>query len=367
MSTNPPIRIISEKTILILNGNANKRHTQTRNQLWETFHRDSRIDVVVSESLENLERITDRILREGHGVIFVGSGDGGTKAIYNQLIRKNPEGALHPGLTSPLLVPLPLGTGNAYAHLIGADENPENAILDVLGFKDIPLLPPQSFPLIGIMSTDLEGRTTVEYGTFMGQGWDAMILNDYQTTYKGQGLPGYLKAALGNSFGRVLLKGESTMVRVSSKCGELYQIKKGNLESGKIIVPEESRTDLLRGETVNTVIAGTTPTYGYNMKAFPLAEKAIKMGERGMMQLRVIIGNPRKTVAKMVAHAWGSFQGTYFPDWCKDYFAEQITVEAPEGLAFQNAGDAEGIKARVEYSISPFKLAFVDLARLSKN
>ena len=364
MSKNPPVRTISEKVIIILNGNANRVNNTTKNQLWQTFHYNPRVDVVISESLEDLERITDRVLREKHGVVFVGSGDGGNKAIYNQLIRKNPEGALHPGLTSPLLVPLPLGTGNAYAHLVGTDKNPENAILDVLGFKDIPNLPLQSFPLIKIVTTDLEGKTTIEHGTFAGQGWDAMILNDYQTNYKGQGLPGYLKAALGKSFGRVLLKGESTPVQVSSKQGELYQITEGNLESGKIIVPEETRTDLLQGETINAVVAGTTPTYGYNMKAFPLAEKAIKMGERGMMQLRVIISNPRKTVARMVAHAWGSFHGTYFPEWCKDYFAEQITVYTPEGLAFQNAGDAESIKTKVEYSISPFKLAFVDLAKL---
>ncbi|MGH7272756.1 MAG: diacylglycerol/lipid kinase family protein, partial [Polyangiaceae bacterium] len=135
------------------------------------------------------------------GVLAAG-GDGTAVALVNALARLVPDAGRAEPL--PVMGVLPLGTGNGWAHALGAPKL----------HKCLKLLarPPQPLPTRRCSLIDIEGTLA----HFAGSGWDAMILDDYKRQLEASRGPGrrfsksvygYVSAALLRTTPRVALFG----------------------------------------------------------------------------------------------------------------------------------------------------------------
>src|SRR5260370_20345775 len=100
-------------------------------------------------------------------------GHGTGVALFNALARATPNGE-----PSPAMGVLPLGTGNGWAHALGAPKL--HRCLELLS-RTAGLLPARRSGLIEVEGT---------LAHFAGSGWDAMILDDYQRQVEASRGPG---------------------------------------------------------------------------------------------------------------------------------------------------------------------------------
>ena len=284
-----------------------------------------------------------RVLPRPRAVLAAG-GDGTAVALVNALARVFPHGEPFPAVGV-----LPLGTGNGWAHALGAPKLHRCLGLLVGGGHDP--LPTRSCSLI-----DVEGTLA----HFAGSGWDAMILDDYKRQ---------LEASKGPS--RHLTKSvygyPLSHVAANDSEGRAYgnpHVVIENLGDSVFTVDGEGTPHRLPGAKRGTVLydggmgtasVGTCPEFGYHFRAFPFAERM-----PGFLSVRAYDRGALDAVAS-IPLLW---KGTHPLRGMHDWLATHVRMTFSRDVQVQIGGDAHGMRRTIEYRAAERGVKMVDWRRL---
>ena len=283
-----------------------------------------------------------RVIMPPRAVLAAG-GDGTAVAVLNALARVAPAGA-----PLPTMGILPLGTGNGWAHALGAPKL--HRCLELLA-RAPAKLPTRGFGLI-----DVEGTLA----HFAGSGWDAMILEDYKRQLRSSSGPGrrlsksvygYLSAALLRTAPKVVLLGNPDVV-VENLGAEVYGV--GSDARPRRLCRAEPGTVLYDGPA-GAAAVGTCPEYGYRFKAFPFAERL-----PGFMNVRVYARGALEAVSS-IPRLWN---GEHPLNGMHDWLATHVRMTFSRPVPLQVGGDAVGFRTVIEYRAAPSPVLMVDWRRL---
>jgi diacylglycerol kinase family enzyme len=283
-----------------------------------------------------------RAVGPARGVLAAG-GDGTAVALVNALARLTPEQE-----PLPTMGILPLGTGNGWAHALGARK--------LYWCLDMLARAPGALPTRRCSLIEVEGT----FAHFAGSGWDAMILDDYRRQLDastGAGLHfsksmyGYLSAALLRTAPRVGLLGNPHVV-IENLGSEVYGVdpdgKPGLLEG-------VGRGAVIYDGTVGIASVGTCPEFGYRFRAFPFAERM-----PGFMSVRAYARSAFGAVAT-IPRLWS---GAHPLRGMHDWLATSVRMTFSRSVPLQIGGDAHGMRRTIEYKSADRSVAMVDWRRM---
>jgi diacylglycerol kinase family enzyme len=352
---------LDNRAAVILNVNA-MRVTDHVIHSFKKYHCE-RLYVYESSTLNELDDIVNDIKKQKFCSVITAGGDGNIFSTLN---------SFQDSSLIPTMNIIALGTGNGLANLVGATKNYQQEIYDVMRIKDFRKQKVREFPLIEVTSRSSDEEwSEPSYYTFAGSGLDATVLNDYhelklkhnkewQKNYS-HGLPGYMVASLFKTLPKIR-KNKFSGVSIYLNEGSMYRIgKKNRNEVDKLkIKPGE---DLSMVGNVQGISVGTTPEYGYGLKAHPYAFFGHNFAN-GMFQIRVIQGNPLKIAGNIFTHLPSVWNGTIRNKYLKDYFARDITIKYwVEDTPSHVAGEIMGSKKEIRYKFSDKKIKLVDKRR----
>jgi diacylglycerol kinase family enzyme len=294
-----------------------------------------------------------RLLPSKPRVIFAAGGDGTAVALVNSLARVVPEKEPLPPLGL-----LKLGTGNAWANVLGAPKL--SVALDILRRlheRDEPL-PLRRFGLVDVAYPREPGSEN-KIGTlahFAGAGWDAEILNDYKEQLEqSKGPPrffaksvyGYVGAMITRTAPKSILLGRAHVL-IENLGDEVYTID----QSGALKRVEGQKHGTVLWDGLMSVAgAATCPEFGYHFRAYPFAERLL-----GMINVRVF---DRSTLGGLVSipKLWtGHHPLRGMHDWFTT--AARFTFSRP--MAIEVGGDALAPRRTVEMRASPRECKVLD-------
>lgn len=238
----------------------------------------------------------------------------------------------------PALAVLPLGTGNGWAHAVGAPgwRKAVERLGRVAASDDE--LPLQRFDLLDVCGL---------VAPFAGTGWDAEILDDYHAVRAArlprrvrEGLPGYLIGLATRSVPRHLLRRRAVEVEVQ------------NLGDDALTLDEHGRPVALRGGGHGAILyrgrmsvcgCGTSSDFGFGFKAFPFAGLL-----PGRFSARVYAGSVTQALTRLPSLWRGSHPLPHDHHWlltrCRMTFSEPVP--------FQVGGDRLGMRETVDYQLA---------------
>lgn len=277
--------------------------------------------------------------------VIAAGGDGSAIALLNSLRRVLPEGA-----PFPVVGAIPLGTGNAWAHSLGARKL--SSCIRSLAKFDGPL------PTRRVGLFDCDGLLTF----FAGSGWDAQVLNDFREQVEAspskrvaKSALGYLSATVLRTAPRAFFRGPP-IVRIENLSDEVF----GITPTGDVL-PLEPKGSSLRGallyEGPASVAGGATcPEYGFHFRAYPHAERLV-----GHINFRVYEQKPFRALSQLDA-LW---RGDHPLEGMRDWFSTHVrmTFSRPEPL--QVGGEAVGLRTEVVYRWFERPVDAVDWRRLA--
>jgi len=285
-----------------------------------------------------LDRLASATAMRG---VFAAGGDGTVVALVNALARSNPADR-----DLPTAGILPLGTGNGWAHALGAPKL--HRCLSLLAATPGPL-PTRRCSLVEVEGT---------LAHFAGTGWDAMILDDYKRQVelsRGRRLSktiyGYVSAALLRTTPKVALFGNPRVV-IENLGPVVYTIDR---DGRPRLAPELAPGAVLYDGPVGTASVGTCPEFGYRFKAFPFAERV-----PGFMSVRVYSKSALRAVAS-IPRLWS---GAHPLDGMHDWLATGVRMTFSRPVPLQIGGDAHGMRHAVEYRTSTRGIRMVDWPRI---
>ncbi len=283
-----------------------------------------------------------RVLPEARG-FFAAGGDGTAVALINALARATPRGA-----PLPTVGVLPLGTGNGWAHALGAPRL----------YRCLELLAstPGKLPTRRCGLVDVEGTLA----HFAGSGWDAMILEDYKqqlASSRGPGrhfsksVYGYVSAALLRSAPRATLLG-NPRVTIENLGDDVFTVESdGSLRR----LDGTGRGAVIYDGPAGIASVGTCPEFGYRFRAFPFAERL-----PGFLSVRVYDrGALGATTA--IPQLW---RGAHPMRGMHDWLATHVRMTFSRDVPLQIGGDAHGMRRALEYRIAERSIQMVDWRRL---
>jgi hypothetical protein len=284
-----------------------------------------------------------RVLAPPRAVLAAG-GDGTAVALVNALARPRSDGQ-----PLPTMGVLPLGTGNGWAHALGAQKL--HRCLEMLASTPGPL-PTRRCSLIEVEGT---------LAHFAGSGWDAMILEDYKRQLEvstGPGLHfsksmyGYLSAALLRTAPKVGLFGNPHVV-IENLGNEVYGV---DGDGRPQLLAGIGRGDVIFEGDVGIASVGTCPEFGYRFKAFPFAERM-----PGFMSVRAY----DRGVVHAVATIPRLWTGGHPLRGMHDWLATHVRMTFSRHVPLQIGGDAHGMRRTIEYRASSRGIAMVDWRRMN--
>lgn len=251
----------------------------------------------------------------------------------------------------PMLGILKLGTGNGWAGVVGSKKGVRQ-LRHVLSGGALKFMP---FDLI-----EADGRKF----HFAGLGWDAAILNDYNS-FKDLGnrfprlktfittLPGYLTSTFLKTIpveAWKQVRGRGGMrIKVINRGKRLFRIEGG----GRPVPARFGRGDIIYHGPANIVGFATTPNYGFNMKAFPYA-----MTMPGMMNVRIVVAG----IPEVVLNLGPIWEGTFRSPRFVDFLASDVEIVAAKPAPFHIGGDAEGLREQVRFAVSSEPVKVLDFS-----
>jgi diacylglycerol kinase family enzyme len=275
--------------------------------------------------------------------VLAAGGDGTVVALLNTLARVIP--AKEP---APTVGILPLGTGNGWAHALGAPKL--HRCLSLLG-ATTGLLP---FRRCGLI--EVEGMLA----HFAGVGWDAMILDDFKrqlaaSVGPGRGLSksvyGYVAATLLRTAPRVALFGNPKIV-IENLGDHVYA---PDARGAPRLLEGVGRGTVLYDGPVGIASVATCPEFGYRFRAFPFAERM-----PGFLSVRAYNRGALAAVAT-IPRLW---KGEHLLTGMHDWFATHIRMTFSRPMPLQIGGDAHGFRRTVEYKAAEREFPMVDWRRL---
>jgi diacylglycerol kinase family enzyme len=283
-----------------------------------------------------------RLLPKPRAVLAAG-GDGTAVALLNALARVTPGNE-----PLPKVGVLPLGTGNGWAHALGAPKL--HACLALLA-RSSGALPTRRCGLVEVEGT---------LAHFAGSGWDAMILNDYKRqleSSKGPGrrfsktVYGYVSAALLRTAPKVVLFGNPRVV--IENLGDAVFVVGGDGRPRRIA--GRTRGLVLYDGPFGTASVGTCPEFGYRFRAFPFAERM-----PGFVSVRAYDRGAAGAITS-IPLLW---RGAYPLRGMHDWLATHVRMTFSRPVALQIGGDAHGLRRTVEYRAASRGVDMIDWRRL---
>lgn len=284
-----------------------------------------------------------RMLPETRAVFGAG-GDGTAVALINALARVTPA-----GVAFPTVGVLPLGTGNGWAHALGAQKL--HRCLDLLVRARPGPLPTRRCGLI-----EVEGMLA----HFAGSGWDAMILDDYQRQLeasKGPGrhfsksIYGYLSATLLRTAPKAALSGNPHLL-IENLGDDVFAI---DHDGRPRRIESAVRGTVLYDAPAGTASAGTCPEFGYRFKAFPFAERM-----PGFISIRAYERSALGAIAS-IPRLW---KGAHPLGGMHDWLATHVRMSFSRPVPLQIGGDAHGMRRTIEFRAADREVRMVDWRRL---
>jgi diacylglycerol kinase family enzyme len=334
-----PRALFADRVAVVVNGNA-KQVTDDLVDILDQIVQSG--DLFVSRSLEEGDEIARTIVRRGYPTVLTAGGDG----TFVQMVTKITHEARRESLPPPRFGLLRLGTGNALAWVLGAQNPRRRGVIADLG----RLRSEGGSRKMKIL--DVEGTLT----PFAGLGIDAIALSDYnamkQTLSKHRllrplsaGRAAYLLAVLGKTMPQYLLRPHPKVKIVNE--GEPA------VRLGRDGEPIE---DIARGETLyegpsRLVALSTIPYWGFGARIFPFADD-----REDRFSLRVVdIGSLE--VAWNIRDIW---KGTYRSDTVHDFLCERVSIHYDEPMPLQIGGDPVGDRSTVHARLAPEPIQVVD-------
>jgi len=325
---------------VVVNGNAK----QVTAELVETLDQIVQSgDLFVSRSLEEGRDIARTIVERGYPTVLTGGGDG----TFVQMVSWVVHAAEELGRPFPRFGLLKLGTGNALAWVLGA-QNPRGrgVVADLArlrregGSRQLRLL-------------EVEDWLT----PFAGLGADAIALSHYNAMrdvfyksrwlrYVASGPVVYSASLLGRTVPQYLVK-PNIRVRIVNQGAPAIRIGQDDRPVGKPIP---------KGETIyagpaRLLAFSTIPYWGLGARIFPYAEE-----RADRFNLRVV--NFGSVAA--VAHVRQIWQGTYRTDKLHDFLVERMVIQCEKPTPLQIGGDVVGTRDHVEVALSQRPIQVVD-------
>jgi hypothetical protein len=280
--------------------------------------------VRLTRTLEEVEGWL-RTIREPRCILSAG-GDGSAVALLNALDRVIPKDEPFPPVGA-----LPLGTGNAWAHALGARKL--DACVKALGAAHGPL-PTKRYGLV-----DCNGVLTF----FAGCGWDAQVLDDFRKQVEAspssrlaKSVWGYLSAMITRTAPKSLLYGRPHVI-VENLGDEVYTITG---DRALVRLEGVKRGTILYEGMASVAGAATCPEFGYGFRAYPFAERLL-----GFMNVRVYDQKPGSAILAIPKLWRGGFPLEGMMDW----FATEVRMTFSRPLPLQIGGEAIGSRLTIEY------------------
>lgn len=296
--------------------------------------------VRLTKSLTELEGWL-RTIHEPRCILSAG-GDGSAVALLNALDRVVPK-----DLPLPPVGALPLGTGNAWAHALGARKL--DFCVKALARHHEPL-PTKRY---GLFTCD--GTLTF----FGGCGWDAQILDDYRLQVEAspssrlaKSVWGYLSAMLLRTVPKTALYGRPHVI-IENLGDEVFTVD----ERGTVHRIEGARRGTILYEGMASVAgAATCPEFGYGFRAYPFAERML-----GYMSVR-IYDQKAHTAVRDIPKLW---RGEHPLRGMRDWFAKEVRMTFSRPTPLQIGGEAIGLRQTVDYRASDRVLDALDWRMLA--
>jgi diacylglycerol kinase family enzyme len=274
----------------------------------------------------------------GKRAILPAGGDGTAVGLLNAF------GRVHPTGPFPPIGILPLGTGNAWAHVTGAPKL----------HKALKLLAQRrgALPVRRVGIIECEGMLT----HFAGAGWEAEVLNDYKTQLAQSKGPskllsktvwGYLTATLFRTAPKALVNGRPQLL-IENLGDEVYTI---TADRKLIKLHGVGHGAVLYDGMASVAGCSITPELGSHFRAYPHAERFL-----GMMNVRVYDEKTLSAVTR-IPRIW---RGEHPLRGMRDWFATKVRMTFSRPVPLQIGGDAVGYRQTVEYKISDREIEVVD-------
>jgi diacylglycerol kinase family enzyme len=302
-----------------------------------------RARVALTHSVEEARAWIDQQLRPNPpSLLLAGGGDGTITGLVNEFRAQ--------GLALPALGVLPLGTGNAWAHVTGAPR-PAKALRQLAAYGE--RLPPlRPFALV---------RVEGSLAPFAGTGWDAELVQDFKSQLAASGplrgtqagLRGYLGALFSRTIPRHVFGDGNPQV-------SLY-----NLGEPALTVDAQGAIRPLPGGETGALLyqgpagvagAATTPEWGFGFKAFPFAQA---LPHR--LSVRVYSG----TVLEATRNMFKLWRGAHPMPRMHDFFVQRVRMEFDRDVPFQIAGDVIGLRRSVDFELAEESVQLIDWHQLS--
>jgi hypothetical protein len=264
-------------------------------------------------------------------------------ALVNAVSRVTPEEQ-----PLPTLGILPLGTGNGWAHSLGAPKL----------YRCLALLARTSGPLPSRRCGLVDVDGTLAH--FAGTGWDAMILDDYKRQLeasKGPGrhisksVYGYLSATVFRTLPRVAVHG-NPHVLIENLGDAVFDF---GPDGAPRRMPGIACGAVLYDGPVGITSVGTCPEFGYRFKAFPFAERL-----PGFVSVRAYGRGPFGALGSIQ----GLWKGAHPLVGMHDWLATHVRMTFSRPVPLQIGGDACGMRRTVEYRVARRGVRMMDWRRL---
>jgi len=329
-------RVPSPRLAVLLNVNAKRVTPSTIRAMRRAIGPEA---VLVSRSLKEAEAHCTAVLDRKIELLAVGGGDGSVTHALNMLERLGRERGTE---ALPTIGVLKLGTGNALGYLTGAG----HVLDDIRAWMRRGFGPTRSLGL----AEDVDDGFRFPFASV---GYDARVLNDYEELVVSTQHPlgrwvmrsvwGYVVAAFSRTIPtelaarpiRFKLRATGPASAIDARTDEERPLPEGSV---------------LFDGLARSVTTGTSPFYGYGIRALPFARR-----RHDRFQVRVSTATPLQLVARFPA-LW---RGTLRTELFRDFLVSGVEVELSEPLPFQMAGEASGFRQRFrwELSKSSFQLA----------
>ena len=330
----------ADRVAVVVNGNAKRVNDDLVEMLDQIVQSG---DLFVSRSLEEGREIARTIVRRGYPTVLTGGGDG----TFVQMVTWIAEEAEQEGHDMPRFGFLRLGTGNALAWVVGA-QNPRHrgVVADLArlrkegGSRSLRLL-------------DVEGKLT----PFAGQGADAVAIKHFTATKEVmQRMPLLRRFATGGLshfwgiVGRAMpeyLVRPPAKVRVVNEGEDAVRLGVDGEPVGK---PVRAGEVLYEGPA-RMVSMSTIPYYGFGARIFPFADE-----RDDRFNLRVACIGPVDVVVN-IRSIW---RGSYRSDRVHDFLVDKISIHHDSPVPLQIGGDFAGDRRDVVVSLARRAIRVVD-------
>jgi len=302
-----------------------------------------RARVALTRSVDEARTWIDQTLRPNMpSLLLAGGGDGTITGLLNELRAQ--------GLALPAIGVLPMGTGNAWAHVTGAPK-PAKALKQLAAYGE--RLPPlRPFSLVRV-----EGRLA----PFAGTGWDAEMIQDFKSQLDASGplrgaqagLRGYLGAMFTRTIPRHVFGGNGPQVSVYNLGAPALTV-----EANRAIrpLPGGDTGALLYRGPFGVAGAATSPEWGFGFKAFPFAQA---------MPHRLSVRVYGAGVLEATRNMFKLWRGQHPMPKMHDFLVERVRMDFDREVPFQIAGDVLGMRRSVEFELAEESVQLVDWHRLS--